>query len=1515
MATIPVFNNRDKLQNIRQSSLNPAIQKVNSLEHNQGAILQKINNAEQYIHDVEQVVNHNGTVLNTVTQSLQSVSSRLNDTYTRCDIDGETKTVIFKHDTVELGRIDLSPMFTNDGVKVNWTDGEHENEVNEFTFQGTGVSVMPDPSSSRHAVVTINKSLPTGPRDGYAPGINANILGGKSAVVDSINITGPSPGTSIAGTHLNLHMPEGRFEGYAESLYELNEKTLSSEPNQSFAYVRVTDSDFDHVGWKKMRYVQEEGKEPEWIESDALASLGLVHRQHNGHLVHKGVLKNIVVDDSLRIVNDSLILEEHSVFASRGHDHEDLGEVSEIHWEDEESVVREAIPGSNKSKLIVKRSDESFVGSVGFAFGRYNRIEVSGRTGNSTIDKENKTLKIELPENKARVVSSEAHSVEMSPHHRTTVIGNTGLSTLQNKELSIDIPYLKVGKKLSAVMEPSHKSYKFNEPFDKWDDGFQWNPIKEGFHKQWEDDDPWGDDHPWAIFTDAPLSDAAYLVFDGNVEVDTDSESRTSKITVPFLQGSKLGDKETFDIKSLILPENAEVSSEGVVSLAKGEEEGHDVKFILDGKEIITPAITGSSDDIEVGEDSLVRLSGFDRYPAVYDFNGTQDFNIDAPVGKSYTAYVKPDARLAKSYGLRFDEPFSEWLDSLQWNSMKAGEHSTIIKAKGGWCSNLFVENKEDQEQSLIHQTFYPQDGSAQLYRVAPLVNIYDTPWQSTGSVKASNSKDKEGSALSKIIFPEQVVVDSEGVVDLNQMFEDNHPSTAFINENGDKVVASYLTGSREDIEVVERDGEKCINFSGFERYPSFHSSEGTEDFNIDSPLGKSYMAYVKPDEAIAASYGLRFDEPFSEWLDRLQWNTLKSGEHSQIIKAKGGWCSNLYTKNEESLENSLVYQTFYPQDGTSVLFRVSTVSEIANTPWKSQGALKASNSADKEGSAVNKLILPENVVVDGDGVVDLSQIHQDKQYSTAFVDESGTEHVVSHLTGSRGDVEVVEKDGQKYLNFSGFDRYPAVYDLVSDSDFNIDYPMGKSYTVYLKPDVDLASQYGLRFDEPFSQWLDSLQWNTMKSGEHSNIIKAKGGWCSHLFAEDKESISESIMHQTFYPQDGSAPLYRVASVSEIYNTPWSSMGTLKASNSVDKEGSTINKLVFPEDVVIDGDGVADLSKIISSSISVETESGEIERVTAIKILGSKDLIETVVTDGRTHKQLIIDNTPSTVFTDDSGETSIVSQITGSSEDFSVIGFGDVKQLHVSGFDRYPSKYDPLGTKIEGEDFDVDFPGKRSYIAFLPAIRDSNENLDMTYLDPDSNWDDLNSWIPSGDAIWDYQYDEPTDLWDDESLWNPYADDGPGYTFEEPDENWDDDVRWDTDLATDPSKYVRSVGGWVSNMYLESSDGLSGNAMIHQVFYPQDGSNSLYRVAPAGKLPKTVWKEVGGMTYHIDEETTGTLRGFDLSDLGHQCSVRNGIVKLCSSPTRTTEDPRIELLLREFKDLERRFNELESKSK
>lgn len=585
MAKIPTFNNGDQLKKIRVDSLNKAIDTVNSLELNQNTMLGSIKQIQS------EAANFSALLENTI-DKVTTLSGDIEQTFSDCKVDGAEKTINYyhKHSGAYLGSCDLKPMFEGEGVFVEGTD-LLRTEVNVLHFQGTGVGVNIDPNDQTRALVTINQ----GGGGGQGGSITASIHGQGSKEIDSINITGPTPGTSINGSQLNLHMPDGRFEGFYSSITDLRKITSSSEPNQSMAFLKAanTGEEGDEHGWVPMLLTQQVGYAPQWAPFNSVGAIELTKRNiETGALEKIGFANSLMVTDNIEVINGNIEIKDSTVNSSFIEATPDVvktrslrdrpvvthGEVGEYVFRGhKDSVKAEDIPGKpNKKKVTVDLTmANALTGTIsktsGSTSGPFNKVEVTGAVGSSKVD--NNTLTLELPKQTA-AVEQEGVKTKFDKVTKTLVKGNKGMSSLDkaSNQLTIDLPYLKAGKKQEAVFEESHNSYAWSEPFDKWDDGFQWNPIKHAMEKRWEGDEPWEDGKPWAFFADANMDDVAGLKFDGNVEYTAptaDDATKVATVKIPHLKGGQEkadGSIQHFDVKELIVP-RATDTKDGKVDL------------------------------------------------------------------------------------------------------------------------------------------------------------------------------------------------------------------------------------------------------------------------------------------------------------------------------------------------------------------------------------------------------------------------------------------------------------------------------------------------------------------------------------------------------------------------------------------------------------------------------------------------------------------------------------------------------------------------------------------------------------------------------------------------------------------------------------------------------------------------------------------------------------------------------------------------------------------------------------
>lgn len=158
---VPSFNNRDKLSNIRNKSLNPAIQKVNALESNFVAYEGQLSTLNNHINDIQDVVNRDTATLSRVVSELQTAEQDLRNTFTYATVDGLNKLIKFAHkhpSGAEQGQfeLDMSSMFAGTSEAGVIVSNEHEqlrgvNNAIEFT----GAIVSKDPANPRKAKVTI----------------------------------------------------------------------------------------------------------------------------------------------------------------------------------------------------------------------------------------------------------------------------------------------------------------------------------------------------------------------------------------------------------------------------------------------------------------------------------------------------------------------------------------------------------------------------------------------------------------------------------------------------------------------------------------------------------------------------------------------------------------------------------------------------------------------------------------------------------------------------------------------------------------------------------------------------------------------------------------------------------------------------------------------------------------------------------------------------------------------------------------------------------------------------------------------------------------------------------------------------------------------------------------------------------------------------------------------------------------------------------------------------------------
>lgn len=572
--SIPTFNNKDQLLNIRTKSLNPAIVKVNALELNQQTLRNNVNEVAQKAAAMELTITAQAT-------SIKNIADGLKTTFTDCRVLGEEKIIQYYHKETGtyLGSCNLTPMFTDEGLSIA-SPTTVSKTVKKLYFQGTGVNLSIDPKDTSKGIVTINQG-----GGGGGGSIDASIHGGASKAINSINITGPTPGTEINGTQLNLHLPDGRFEGFYDTITSLNLMKDSAEPNQSYAYLKVASG--SGSGWMPMKLVKEPGLDAVWNPIYAVGALQVMSRDANGNYTKEGFSNTIVHSGNIKVVDGNIFIHDDSVTGSFVENDDptfsrieakppvDQGMVGHYQFLGPKgSVKHESIPGSDKHKVVVDLNKGSSLEGVvkkGASIpstGPFTKLEVSGNVGSSTIV--DGVFKVELPKQTASVVK-DGQAVVYNKIMKTKVTGNVGLSQVDttNNVLTVDLPFVKVGKKDDKVFENTHRSYKWDEPFTKWDDDFQWNPIKEGFERRWEDDESWEDGNHWGVFSDSEMSSVTGIKFDGNVEFAPPAEGETeATVKIPYLKGTEIVQSGTkdFDIKQIKFPGTAKVV-EGVVDL------------------------------------------------------------------------------------------------------------------------------------------------------------------------------------------------------------------------------------------------------------------------------------------------------------------------------------------------------------------------------------------------------------------------------------------------------------------------------------------------------------------------------------------------------------------------------------------------------------------------------------------------------------------------------------------------------------------------------------------------------------------------------------------------------------------------------------------------------------------------------------------------------------------------------------------------------------------------------------
>ncbi len=97
MATIPTFNNGEKLLNIRTQALNPAISQVNTLRGEVDTLKTS-------------VANNTHSILVNSTE-LHKHDTRIDSSFVDCQVDGDKKTLTFHKSDGSHISCDLSPMF------------------------------------------------------------------------------------------------------------------------------------------------------------------------------------------------------------------------------------------------------------------------------------------------------------------------------------------------------------------------------------------------------------------------------------------------------------------------------------------------------------------------------------------------------------------------------------------------------------------------------------------------------------------------------------------------------------------------------------------------------------------------------------------------------------------------------------------------------------------------------------------------------------------------------------------------------------------------------------------------------------------------------------------------------------------------------------------------------------------------------------------------------------------------------------------------------------------------------------------------------------------------------------------------------------------------------------------------------------------------------------------------------------------------------------------------------------
>lgn len=736
MAQVPTFQNKSRLKTVREDSLNPAIQKVNALEFNQQTLIRDVSQTKQTLTTM-------ANELRDAENQLATFFQNLSQTFAEAEVDVPEKSIVFRHNStgVELQRLLLSDLLKSTGVFVVPTDVTRVNGVpapiNVLEFAGPGVTTRIDSIDSTKAVI----SIPGGGGGGVGGSITATV-GSDTAPVTGITVSGNLYGTGIQSDQLIINIPNGRFEGVAKNLEDLKNFSTYSEVDNSFAFLEMTST--DSTGTAKKGYyphiytVPTTGSAATWVPFNSVGSLEIKVKNEDGSYTTESFASRIIKSPNIKIVDGHMFIEDQSIKATKVIDGaaSELGTIGEIEFEGD-FVTDEVIPGSTKKKIKI-RSGKLVTGKIGSGQeGIIEKIEVSGNTSGSLL--KDRTLALKLPFLKGQV-DKDGTTGATSNITKTIVKGNVGLSNITNKDLQIDIPYLKVGKKADTTFKSTHRSYAYNEPFDKWKDKTQWNPLKEGLEVRWHNDEAWDDGTPWGIFEDTSAFDTGVLEFDGNVTLtELDRTNKKTQIKVDYLQGEVSSLPGTpHDVKKIIFPSDT-VINQGTATLLVPDGK---MKFRIGGNLVDEPVDYIKADTSEItlaqdGNKKYAEFVGFNRFKKNTQNLGRPQ-SIDSAIDESAFYFIPKQTVPDNLIKYHYQEPFSKWRDKLRWSTLGEDSPSKKLLEIGGWLVNLY--NLTGQTESFS-QTFYPLDNSTPWFRSGTKEKIPVEKWRPLGALLGEEDK------------------------------------------------------------------------------------------------------------------------------------------------------------------------------------------------------------------------------------------------------------------------------------------------------------------------------------------------------------------------------------------------------------------------------------------------------------------------------------------------------------------------------------------------------------------------------------------------------------------------------------------------------------------------------------------------------------------------------------------------------------------------------------------------------